>query len=841
MNKGLFSEEVKLNQNTYGKNIVKYKKKNIFLLMFFQLISPFTLILALALCCVYKYGNPIDFYVLMGLTICSVILGVILKSKVEKGKAQINEKLSFNTSVLRDGLELTIKNEELTVGDYVILRAGTIVPADVELTLVDKFIVDDFALTKSHAPVEKEISEDTSNNICNAYSVVLSGYAEGIVKAIGEKTAVFKNNIKNKTKKEKTNREKNLQRILVFMFCISFFYPLGLFFANVFILHKPIELALQISIPIVLFLLPKGIIALYLNSLTYTINKIKSNNIFVKDVSNFEKINSIDLVCLNKTNMLTDNNFQVKESYFNGVYLETDYVSLKNMMVNGFILCNEEFLPNAINEHCLYGETLLEYANKNKYDIEAIRLRHPLISEIPYTNKRKIMTTLHSFNDTTISFTKGDIGNIIKCSDRILLNGKPVPFTISMKTKVMQRAKQMADKSLQIISIGFRMGDSIPNEENLIFLGFVGVADNLKENVKENLTLVKESGIYIALFTDDQKVNSFAFANQLGICETIDSCISGKEIENMNKEELEENVLKFNVFARVSDVQKKNIIEAFKNKGKNVATIENKDCDISLFHIANVAIGTQELPQCNQNEADIICEKNELSLFVNIVEQSKSLLKNTKKTFSFLLTLFFGALLICNLTSLGFESIFSLTSVLWISALNVFVPAHILSEDTNTNLLNQLPEQKNKLFGKKDIAIIALNSCSFAVSNIIAFLIPLILSNVSINNFIANPTPELLANCQSFLFATFVLSSLIMVLVSKTYRNTVFDKDVFNNKFLNLFMLLQLLILIAIMTLPVLSEFFGFSVLQFEDWIFVITCSLFPLFISEIKYLLKKQ
>ena len=443
-----------------------------------------------------------------------------------------------------------------------------------------------------------------------------------------------------------------------------------MFVFSYFINAQPFLESLMLAISFAVAVIPEGLAAVVTIVLALGIKEMVKVNAIVKQLQAVETLGAVNVICSDKTGTLTQNKMTVMESFFNNTHFENDKIEKDNLLMKAFVLCNDAKLTeNGPHIGDPTETALLEYAVKNGYDISEIQTKYKRIDEIPFDSDRKMMTTMHLFNNEKYSFTKGAMESILPLTKDIYLDGKIIPLTEDLKTNIIKTSEAMAQKALRVLVVAMRKNDETPQEKDFTFLGFVGMIDPPKEGVKETIQQAHNAGINVVMITGDHKTTAFAIAKQLDICQDEKACLSGAELDAMDEAEFNKNILNYNVFARVSPEHKVKIVNAFQNKGKIVSMTGDGVNDAPSLKIADIGVSMGKGgTDVAKGAADVILVDDNFITIVDAVKEGRNLFNNIKKSVSFLLRANFSeVVMMCTAIFTGFASPLTTIQILWLN------------------------------------------------------------------------------------------------------------------------------------------------------------------------------
>ena len=583
LKKGLTSAEV-VEKQKLGKNeFTQKKKKSIFSIILEQFASPLILLLAVASAICFATGEPLDGGIIAFVVLLNCTIGTVQEVSAANSVEKLRQMSVATALVVRDGKEQEVPSTELVVGDYVILEAGRIVPADLRLLETSSLKINESALTGESVAAEKDhtFSSDEKTPVGDkkdyAFMSTLIEYGRGagVVSSIGDNTEIGKvSKMLNDITEEETPLQKNLNKLSMILGFAGIVLCILMFITQITMYDMPWLDTLITSIAFAVAVIPEGLATVVTIVLTMGIKKMSERNAIVKQIHAVETLGAVNIICSDKTGTLTQNRMTVVKWMYNNKDRNLDEVHFNSSvfpkLINGFCLCNDATYD--INSQTGIGDpteiAFIKYAKENHFDVEQIRQQFVRIDEIPFDSDRKMMTTLHKKDGQNISFTKGAIDSVIVRCDRILDKSGVRPITNKDIFYATSQAEKMSSDALRVLAMAYREDDEKPQEKDMIFLGLAAMIDPPKEGVKETIAECHQAGIDVAMITGDHKITAFAIAKELNIAQKLDMCISGAEIDEMDEEEFRKNILNYRVFARVSPEHKVQIVQAFQSHGK---------------------------------------------------------------------------------------------------------------------------------------------------------------------------------------------------------------------------------------------------------------------------------
>ena len=840
--RGLTSSEV-LERARNGKNVLTQgRKKTLFAMILEQFASPLLLLLIAASVISIATGELIDGIIIIVVVLANVIIGTVQEVTAEKSVEALKQINATTAVVIRDGEQQEIPAANLVVGDYVILEAGRVVPADLSLVQTSSLKLNESALTGESLAVEKDCRERSDEKTplgdrkdkAFMSTLVEYGRGEGVVEKIGDSTEIGKiSSMLHKITKQETPLQKNLNSISMVLGLAGVVLCVLMFVFQIFIYKTEIVETLMISIAFAVAVIPEGLATVVTLVLSAGIKKMSQRNAIVKQIHAVETLGAVNVICSDKTGTLTQNKMTVVRWYLNGEEREPQSIEANDpvfgILLEGFLACNDaKYSQESGKEIGDPTETaFIKYAKDNRLGYDRIMSGIARFDEIPFDSDRKMMTTLsHVVKDgvrRNISYTKGAIDSVIVRCDRILDADGVRDITNEDVLLVTRAAEKMSSEALRVLALAYREGDEKAQEKDMIFVGLGAMIDPPKPGVRETVDECHHAGIEVAMITGDHKITAFAIAKELNIAEDISQSISGAEIDAMDPEEFRKNVLNYRVFARVSPENKVQIVQAFQSHGKICSMTGDGVNDAPSLKAADIGvamgIGGTEVAK---DAAEMILVDDNFITIKNAVMEGRNLFNNIKKSVVYLLRSNFGeVILMASAIFAGFSSPLSTIQILWVNLLTDTAPSLALGIDVGSDaVMNEKPRDvKSGILNKSDYLSIVIQGVISGVAALLAFLLPVIVrygTGDIIGNLSGNP--ELLRLCRTYCFSTLAINEMLMAYVCKTRGSLAFfTKESWNNKALNIITLVGILLQVSVLVIPGLRSLLKLAVVSLGD------------------------
>ena len=533
----------------------------------------------------------------------------------------------------------------------------------------------------------------------------------------------------------------------------------------------------------------------------------------------------------------------------------------KRKLVYANMLCNDTKIGK---DGTLTGDptetALVDMAFKLDFD-PSIYDRTPRLEEIPFDSDRKLMTTVNEQNGKYIVYTKGGVDELLNCCNSYILNGE-TKHDLENYTKIIrQKNEEMAKEALRVLACGYKELDHKPTKEDinelekdLTFIGMVGMIDPPREEAKKAVEKCKTAGIKTVMITGDHKITATAIAKKLGILEKEEEAITGQELEKMTDEELEKNVRKYSVYARVSPEHKVRIVKAWQKNGEIVAMTGDGVNDSPALKTSDIGcamgiVGTDVAKEA----ADVILTDDNFATIVSAVEEGRRIYDNILKVIQFLLSSNVGEIIVLLLATICtplFAQWFGITDIahleillpihiLWINLVTDSLPALALAFDpANKDVMNRKPAKPSKgVFTKGMTWRVIYQGAMIGLLTLGAFMIGLATTTTPIEGLTLDESKIEVG--QTMAFVTLALSELVHVFNVRNNKTSLFKTKVFNNSKLVWAVLASATLMIGILAIPALRTIFSIPVLPTQNILELAGLILAPLVIVELFKLFK--
>ena len=804
---GLSEKEAKKRLEANGENKLKEQEKKSNIALFFGQFNDFMIILLLCasifslVISFVKHESFIDSIIIIVIVIVNALLSFIQEKKADAAIEELNKMFITNNYVIRNGKKESVDVRNIVVGDIVELEAGDYVSADCRIISSDSLEVNESTLTgesksikKDNAVIHEERELYERKNMVFSGCNVTNGHAFVLVCATGMDTELGKiaHSLINKKSditplQKKVNQVSKILTYIVLLIVVVMMI-IGLLMKNDFFD------VLMLSISLAVAAIPEGMSSVITIILSVGMTAMAKKNVIIRKMASVETLGSTDVICSDKTGTITQNKMIVKSLYVNDtLYSENDNIADRDMLFNCAKLCHNV----SKNENGYMGDetevSIVRYLDEINY-----KLNNPKrIKEYPFDSDRKMMSVECELNGKTYSFTKGSISSILANCTFYLKNGKKSKMTKEYKDKLFEIEKEQSLKSLRVLAFSYKDKDTNNPENDMIFIGLIGMMDPPRETVPYAIKTCLKSGIKPIMITGDSINTAIAIAKSVGIIDVSDKAIEGKNVDKMTDEELDKAVDYYQVYARISPNTKLRIVESLQKKGLVVAMTGDGVNDAPAIQKADIGIGMGITgTEVVKKVADCILVDDSFSTIVTGVEEGRRITANIKKIILYLLAGNIIEVILVFVSMLLNMEIFSTLQLLWVNLVTDSIPAIMLAfEKSSNDLMDNTPANRyNESFFTPFL------SAKIIVGAVIKSVIMIILFIIFAKNIDV-------ATASSLMFIYLIMHELLFAFSCKNTKKSILNRKVFDNRNLNLGILGIFIVQVIVLTTGI-SKFF---------------------------------
>ncbi|MCS7242592.1 calcium-translocating P-type ATPase, SERCA-type [Candidatus Caldatribacterium sp.] len=828
---GLSQEEAERRLKEYGPNVLTAKKTKSVIAMFLEQFRDFLVLILLGAAAIsLVLGETTDSLVIIAILVVNACLGVFQEYRAKKALEALKRMSVPECEVIRSGTPRRIRTEFLVPGDIVVLHEGDIVPADLRLVEVKALRIDEASLTGESVPVEKDtvvLPEETPLpervNMAFAGTVVTYGRGKGIVVATGMDREIGR--IASLLEEEEETVTP-LQRRLAGLGKLLGLLTIGicaLVFLVGFVRGEPLFEMFMTAVSLAVAAIPEGLPAVVTVVLALGVFRMSKHNAIVRKLPAVETLGCTTYICTDKTGTLTENRMVVRKAWTFGDNMER--------LLAIATLCNDAFLGEGENERS--GDptevALLTYAKSQGFPWQEWRTMYPRYDEIPFDSGRKRMSTLHVIDGQYVLFTKGAPEILLERCSFYEAQGQILPLGEKEREQIRQAQETMASEALRVLAFAFRMLPSArlsaEAEQDLIFVGLLGMIDPPRKEVYGALAEAKRAGIETVMITGDSALTAEAIAKELGMLEPGDEILTGQELERLPHEELRKRIRRVRVFARVWPEQKLRIVEALQESGEVVAMTGDGVNDAPALKKADIGVamgitGTDVAKEV----ADMVLADDNFATIVRAVKEGRVIFDNIRKFVVYLLS--------CNLGEIGAVFVPILlglarplapVQILLVNLVTDGLPALALGvEAPEPDLMLRRPRHpKEGIITPFYMRTILFGALFITLAVVLAFVFGMRLWGLHAARTIA--------------FVTLGLGELWRAYSFRSERLNAWRVDPRTNLFLLEACGISLVVILASVVVPVLRNIFDTHLLTFTQWMFALGFSLFSFIAFEVR------
>ena len=840
---GLSEEEAKRRQEKYGKNKLQEKKKESLFIKFLKQFNDFMIIILIIASIISAVvskmqgeNDYVDSIIIIGIVVFNALMGVIQETKAEKSIEALKQMTPQIAKVIRDGKRIEINAEDLVKGDIIELEAGNYVPADCRILESHNLKIEESSLTGETEPslkdadiiCKKDIPLGDMKNMAFMASITVNGHGNAVVTNTGMNTKVGQiANMIIEDEAPETPLQKKLGEVgkILGLACLAIciiIFVLGL------IKHiEPVEMFMT-SVGLAVAAIPEGLPAIVTIMLSIGVTKMAKKNSIIRKLPAVETLGSSNVICSDKTGTLTQNKMKVVDVRSQNkkfiIELATLCTDCEISVEKGNRIVSGEPTEKAIVEECINIGTL-------KNELEMLM---PRVNEVPFDSNRKMMTTIHKLGNKYRVITKGAPDVLLqRCTKEVLEanNSNNVRVQALQTSKIQSDNRQMAQKALRVIAVAYKDLDFLPSkidsaniENNLTFVGLIGMIDPPREGVKEAVKICKNAGIKTVMITGDHLETAKAIAKDLGILCLKDKAITGQELDKMTQNQLEKNIKEYSVFARVTPEHKVRIVKAWQKNGAVVAMTGDGVNDSPALKNADIGIAMgKNGTDVAKNAADIILTDDNFVTIVEAVKQGRNIYDNIKKAILFLIATNIGEIVTIFMgLVLGMKSPLLAIQLLWINLVTDSLPAIALGlENPEKDIMNRKPVNSKKgIFADGLWNKIIVEGIMIGVLTLVAFSIGNKYYGLEVGRTMAFLSIGFLELVHSF---------------NVKNEKSIFEAGLFENKYLLGSFVLGIFIQAIVVVVPMFAKIFEVVPLNLTQWIITIAISLLPVPVIELQ------
>lgn len=738
-----------------GENVLQEgKKKSILQVFLGQFCDLLVVILIIAAIISMFSGNVESTIVILLVLIMNAVLGTVQHVKAQRSLESLKQLSSPNAKVIRDGIKHEIPSKDVVPGDIVMLEAGDMIVADGRILHNYSLQVNESSLTGESTNVEKSeevVAEDAAladrTNMVYSGSLVTYGRAEILITATGMETELGKiAGLMNAAKERKTPLQESLDKfsgrlaMLIMIIC-------ALVFGLCMYRQMPLLDSMMFAVALAVAAIPEALSSIVTIVQAFGTQKMAKENAIIKDLKAVESLGCVSVICSDKTGTLTQNKMTVQQVYIDGKVYDPAELDLSNQthryLLYDAVLTNDSSIVDGkgIGDPTEYA--LLEMfrrinvepntiLGKEGLQEDIIRQSMDRLEEVPFDSDRKLMSTKYCLHGVSTILTKGAVDVLLDRCTSIRYSDGIHPMTEGEKDIIREQNQSFSENGLRVLAFAYKESDEVLNleaEQNFTFLGLISMVDPPRPESVEAVANAKRAGIRPVMITGDHKITAVAIAKQIGIYEEGDMALTGAELDALTDDELDNEITRISVYARVSPENKIRIVEAWQRKGNIVSMTGDGVNDAPALKKADIGVamgitGTE----VSKDAAAMILSDDNFATIIKAVSNGRNVFRNIKNAILFLLSGNTAGILSVLYTSIvGLPVPFAPVHLLFINLLTDSLPALAIGmEPADDKLLEERPrDPKVGIMTKDFMSTMLAEGVLIAVASMTAYYIGL--------------------------------------------------------------------------------------------------------------------
>jgi len=783
-------------------------------------------------------NDYIDSIIIIAIVILNAIMGLVQEAKAEKSIESLKKMTPQISKVLRNSKVQEVDANELVPGDIIILEAGNYVPADCRLIESFNLKIEESSLTGETEPVEKitnklkqsNVPIGDMKNIAFMATVVVNGHAKAVVTETGMNTKVGKiANMIIEDEAPETPIQRKLAQVGKVLGTTCLVICGVIFIIGLLKNIEPVEMFMT-SVGLAVAAIPEGLPAIVTIVLSIGVTKMAKKNSIIRKLPAVETLGSSSVICSDKTGTLTQNKMEVVE------------INSKNKALTSMLacMCTDCDVNYKENKPQIQGEAtevaIVQNAFKLGFLKDDLYNKFPRVSEIPFDSTRKMMTTIHKINGKYLAITKGAPDVLIKKCTHInqetsIDNFRQSDLSNSQTQTIQNENLKMAQKALRVLGVAYKYLENLPAkldqeviENNMTFVGLIGMIDPPRPGVKEAINTCRKAGIKTVMITGDHIATAKSIAKELNILKNGEKAITGQELDQMTDETLKDEIKNASVFARVSPEHKVRIVKAWQKTGAVVAMTGDGVNDSPALKNADIGIAMGKTgTDVAKNASDMILADDNFITIVEAVKQGRNIYDNIKKAIHFLLATNIGEIVTIFMgLVLGFKSPLLAIQLLWVNLVTDSLPAIALGlEPAEKDIMNRKPVNSRKgLFADGLWSKIITEGILIGALTLVAFSIGNKWYGLEVGRTMAFVAIGVLELVHSFNIKS---------------DKSIFKVGILENKFLLGSFILGVFVQTIVVIIPMLANIFKLVPLNFIQWGITLLISIIPIPVIELQ------
>lgn len=886
--KGLSNEEAQRRLQVYGPNQLTEAPPITFWQMLIAQFNNFVVILLIAAALISALlGEYIEAGAILAIVVLNTILGVVQERRAEQALAALRQLASPEAQVIRDGSRRMVPAREVVPGDLVILEAGNYVPADVRLLQAINLRIEEAALTGESVPVQKDaearlerdIPLGDRKNTAFMGTLVNYGRGRGVVVATGMRTQIgMIAEMLQSVQQEPTPLQRRLDQLGKTLGWAALSVCALVFVVGWMRGFDPLDMFL-IAVSLAIAAVPEGLPAVVTISLALGMREMIKRHALIRRLSSVETLGSTTTICSDKTGTLTQNEMTVTKVWVDGEMFSvtgsgyapvgeyqkeghgvstSDYPALLTALWVAALNNDAELEISGASDmrqtYRMVGDptegSLIVAAAKAGARAPDLNKAYPRVQEIPFDSARKRMVTMHALKeprpedispfyddaarDLYVVTVKGAPDLVLDhCTRYQRMDDVSLPLDDQQKGRILAAHDVMTQGALRVLGVAYRVLPEMPSEmesekleRDLIFVGLIGMIDPPRPEVPAALEKARQAGVRTVMITGDYPKTARAIAESISLLQPGHQVLNGNDLNAMDDETLKREVLRTDVFARVSPEHKMRIVEALRANNQVVAMTGDGVNDAPSIKRSDigVAMGITGTDVAKES-ADMVLTDDNYASIVDAVEQGRVIYSNIRKFVYYLLSCNLAEICIIFLGILFTQgSPLTVIQLLWLNLVTDGAPALALgTEKGDPDIMEQPPRPATEPIINRFMQIgIGVQTIAITAVTMTAYLIGLRLH------------PEMPEFAETMAFLTLSLTELPLAYAARSERYPLLKIGVFSNRNMNIAFVTSLTLVLLVAYVPFLQPIFNTTSLGWQQWELILPLLMVPAIAVEI-------
>jgi len=855
LKRGLSYRQVEERLESIGPNrLPDNSGHSLFSLFIGQFQDFMVLVLIVAVIISGFLGEYADAIAILSIVILNAIMGFVQEFRAEKSLQALKELSAPKARVLREGEMEEVASEELVPGDIIFIEIGDKIPVDARIIESSTLEVNESSLTGESLPVAKKSCNLTSDvdiaigdrtNMIHMGTVVTKGRCKAVITETGLDTEMGQiANLLHESEDSTTPLQQRLEDlgkgiVLICLLACAAVVALGV------VKGEPLYKMFLSGVSLAVAAIPEGLPAIVTLALAIGVQRMIKRNAIVRKLPAVETLGCATVICSDKTGTLTKNEMTVQKVYSNGrLYHCEDEEFNEKALVNALeigAICNNAKLKRKGSLNKKFKDTSYRKRSKREVigeptegalilaaddagiDKEELDNRFSKRIEIPFDSSRKRMSVIVKDNKKYTLYIKGAPDVLLKRCNRYLENGKTRSLGEAKRKEILKENENLANQALRVLAVGYRELSGKLNENNLeryeneiVFVGLIGMIDPPRPEVANAIRLCKQAGIKPKMVTGDHKNTATSIAKRLDLLEVGDKVITGQDLMKLTDEQLERDIDKISVFARVSPQDKLRIVKILQKKGHIVAMTGDGVNDAPAIKEADIGIAMgQKGTDVTQEASALILADDNFATIVAAVEEGRGIYDNIRKFIRYLLSCNVGEILTMFLSSLlGLPLPLIPIQILWVNLVTDGLPALALGIDpADDDIMDRSPRPKEEsIFAGGLKWRICGQGILIGFGTLLVFLFGLRYS-------------KSLETARTMAFTNLVMAQLFFVFSCRSEKYSILQINPFTNIYLLVAVLFSFGMHVMVLYLPIFQSLFKTTLLVKGEWAFVLLVS----------------